>query len=187
MRRRTAALALWTAAAVLVCLLGGMQRAQSAGARKPVPVPYGLGAGFQPPEFSGRDLTGAPQNLQQYHDQVLVLHFWATWCPYCRSQIPELIELHEQWASKGVRVLTVATDQDAETVRAFVKEQRLPYAVIPDIDSEWPIATQYAVDGVPVTYVIGRDGLIILRLRGKAPLLEILPQVLEPVSTTPST
>jgi len=166
---------------LLVCLLGGVQLAYGERSKhSESQVPYGLGPGYRPPEFSGRDLKGTRQNIARYRDHVLVLHFWATWCPYCRSQIPELIELHEQWADKGVRVLTISTDQATETVRDFVKEQHLPYVVMADSDSERSIASQYAVDGVPVTYVIGRDGLILFRLRGKVPLVEVLQHVFEP-------
>ena len=127
----------------------------------------GLGIGYRTPDFSATDLQGQPQSLASYKGSVLVLHFWASWCPYCRGEIPELTQLSQgEWTSKGVRVLTVSTDQELPTIQQFVAQSRLPYPVIADIQTDFSASDQYAISGIPVTYVIGRNGHIVSRLNG---------------------
>jgi len=138
----------------------------------------GLGVGYRPPEFTARDLSGKRQSLADQQGKVVVLHFWATWCPYCRSEIPELTELHREWASKGVRVVAISTDDDLEALKRFVAQSGLPYPIIADAESKDSIAEQYAIAGIPITYVIGRDGLIARRLNGASEIIEAVKRAL---------
>ncbi len=135
----------------------------------------GLGEGYRPPPFTATDLAGKPHSLEDQKGRVVVLHFWASWCPYCRTEIPELRELHEQWAAKGVRVVTVSIDENVEQLKQFVAEQGLPYPVISDMD----LADQYAVSGIPVTYVIAKDGRIVTRLGGAGDIIEAVKRALK--------
>lgn len=132
----------------------------------------GLGVGYRPPEFTVRDLNGTWQSLGSQKGNVVVLHFWASWCPYCRSEIPELTELQQQWTSKGVRVLAVSTDDDVEKLKQFATQSGLPYPIIADAEAEDSVVEQYAISGIPVTYVIGRDGLIAHRLVGASEIID---------------
>ncbi len=138
----------------------------------------GLGKGFRPPSFTATDLDGTTHTLEEYQGRVLVLHFWASWCPYCRTEIPELRELQQQWTSKDVRVLAVSTDEDLDTLKRFIAQHRLPYPVIADAQQETPISDQYGVSGIPVTYVMGRDGRIAERLNGAGEVIEAVQRVL---------
>lgn len=140
----------------------------------------GLGTGYRPPPFSARDLNGKTHTLEEYEDQVLVLHFWASWCPYCRSEIPKLKELQRQWASRDVRVLAVSTDADLDTLKRFVDQEDLPYPVIADLEAESPIADQYGISGIPVTYVIAKDGRIFARLNGSSEIIATVERALQP-------
>lgn len=142
----------------------------------------GLGKGFRPPSFSATDLDGTRHTLEEYQNRILVLHFWATWCPYCRKEIPELRELQHQWAAKDVRVLTVSTDEDLGKLKQFVAQQRLPYPVIADAQQDESVSDQYGVSGIPVTYVIGRDGRIAERLNGASEIIDTVRRVLEHAS-----
>ena len=128
----------------------------------------GLTVGDRPPPFAANDLNGQPQALATYQGQVVVLHFWASWCPYCRGEIEELVELHARWASKGVKVLTVGLDEDVAVLKQFVTRAALPYPVVADADAPTSIAAQYGVSGIPVTYVLTREGHIASRLDGSA-------------------
>ena len=131
----------------------------------------GVEAGYRPPSFAALDLTGQPHTLKDYEGRVLVLHFWASWCPYCRGEIAELTELHNTWQEKGVRVLAVSTDEDIEALRQFVKAQRLPYPVIADANIRRSIAGQYGLEGIPVTFILTQDGHIALRLDGASDII----------------
>ena len=80
-------------AAALV-LIGGIHSGRvTAGAEPPK---EGFSLGQRPPAFSVLDITGQRQTLTQYRGQIIVLHFWASWCPYCRGEIPKLLQIHEQ-------------------------------------------------------------------------------------------
>ena len=162
----------WWAVAVLC---GGLVLTAAAATRKDRAV--GLGVGYRPPEFTASDLNGTRRSLEQ-NGQVVVLHFWASWCPFCRSEIPELTELHREWVSKGVRVLTVSTDEDVATLKQFVAQQGLSYPVIADAQAKDSVAEQYAISGIPVTYIIGRDGLIAQRLNGASEIIEAVKRTL---------
>lgn len=140
----------------------------------------GLGVGYRPPEFSGKDLEGRSHTLAAYRGSVLVLHFWATWCPYCRGEIPELTQLSgSEWAGRGVQVLTVSTDQEPAKLQQFIRNARLAYPVIADAQQDFVISDQYGISGIPVTYVIGRDGHIASRLNGAGDILAEVRKALE--------
>jgi peroxiredoxin len=155
-------------AVLVVCGAG------AASAERAKPAAFGLGVGYRPPEFESKDLGGTAQSIEKYRGSVLVLHFWATWCPYCRNEIPELTELQTQWADKGVRVLAVSTDQDARKLEQFLAKSPVPYPVVHDP----AIAGQYAVSGIPVTYVVGRDGRIVQRLEGASDIISTVERAL---------
>lgn len=164
-----------TSVAVLsVIVAAGIGGARGVAAERTKPVAIGLGAGYRPPEFSAEDLSGTVQSLGDHNGNVVVLHFWATWCPYCRGEIGELTQLHMEWASKGVRVITVSTDQDAGKLKQFLAKSPVPYPVIHDPS----IADQYAISGIPVTYVIGRDGRIVQRLDGASDIIDAVQRAL---------
>ena len=162
----------------------GVDRAGSSAATRQAKADrVGLGVGYRPPSFSASDLNGQTQSLKEYEGKVLVLHFWASWCPYCRGEISKLRELQERWTSRGVRVLAVSTDQDPEVLKQFVTQQGLPYPIIVDAQTESSVADQYGISGIPVTYVIARDGRIFARLSGTS---DIVGTVQHALGTSPS-
>ena len=139
----------------------------------------GLEVGDRPPPFSARDLTGTRHALTSYQGCVLVLHFWASWCPYCRGEIPKITALHNEWRLKGVQVLTISTDRDAEQLRRFVKQAALPYPVIADGEVRSSVADEYGISGIPVTYIVAPDGRIASRLDGSADIVGAVQDALE--------
>lgn len=139
----------------------------------------GLEEGFRPPNFAAADLNGNRQDISSRQGKVVVLHFWATWCPYCRGEIDELVKLHSQWASKGVEVVSVSTDEDVAALKGFVARTRLPYPVIADAASGSSIAGRYAITGIPVTYIINRKGVIAEVLPGSSEIIEAVEAVLQ--------
>ncbi|PIQ83496.1 MAG: hypothetical protein COV75_07110 [Candidatus Omnitrophica bacterium CG11_big_fil_rev_8_21_14_0_20_63_9] len=143
----------------------------------------GLGVGYQPPPFSAADLNGQQHDLAAYKGRVVVLHFWASWCPYCRSEIPELTELYQQ-ANKSVQVIAVSSDEDVAVLKQFIAEKQLPYPIIADHDMPRSISEQYGISGIPVTYVIGKDGRIAERLHGASEIIEAVTRVLAGPSST---
>ncbi len=168
--RLTLALCLLTLSSATVLWQAPQTVAEAAGSR-------GLGKGQQPPAFSAQDLDGRPHSLEQHAGKIIVLHFWATWCPYCRSEIPKLTRIHRELASKDVIVLAVSVDEDLGQLRSFVASSQLPYAVIPDAEGNFALTDAYAVSGIPVTYIIGRDGKMAARLSGAGDMHAIVQRL----------
>jgi peroxiredoxin len=129
-------------------------------------VEQGLEPGYTPPAFSGKDLEGKRHTLDQYKGNYVVLHFWATWCPYCRQEIPKLTQVYDEYSDQGVKVLAVSVDEDLNGLRAFVKEKQLPYTVVADVHSDFSAAKAYRVAGIPMTYIIEPDGTILQGFQG---------------------
>ena len=97
---------------------------------------------------------GTPQSLQGLRGQVVVLNLWATWCPPCRQEMPELNRLQEAYRDRGVVVVTVS-DEDRETLLAYTKEQPLSTMNVYAKSLGWLDAA-----GRPLTFVIDRDGTV---------------------------
>ena len=143
-------------------------------------VEEGLLAGQRPPQFSVTDLNGTQRSLEDYAGNILVLHFWATWCPYCRSQIPQLQTLHNEWGRKGVEVLAISTDENPQQLQQFVEANRLPYPIIADNGEGGPyfLGDRYEVSSIPVTYILDREGKVFLRLQGAIDLIRAVEAAL---------
>lgn len=140
----------------------------------------GLQVGDFPPAFSATDVKGTAHTLEQYRGRIVVLHFWATWCPYCRTEIPNLTRLHDTEGARGVSVLTVSVDEHRDALDRFLTRNAVPYPVIADLESADPISLAYEVSGLPTTYVIGRDGRILSRWSGAGRLLSTVERLLSP-------
>lgn len=169
---------------IVALLLGSvlLWRAAEAGAKSP--EEEGISVGQRPPAFSVLDLKEQRHTLKQYRGRVVVLHFWASWCPYCRGEIPKLLQIHEQGSPQGVTVLAVSVDEDLAQLQAFVQQAGLSYIVIPDARSPSSVASAYGVRGIPVTYLLDRNGRIAYRFFGSADLIGAIQRLLAPSSET---
>jgi len=124
----------------------------------------GLGIGEQAPDFALTDLDGRPASLSDYRDKTVVLNFWATWCPPCRAEMPELQKFHEANLDTDIIVLAVnATDTEsgAAAVRRWLSDHEYTMPVLADPRGE--AGRLYRVRTYPTTYVIGPGGIV----RGK--------------------
>ena len=167
-------------AVVLLIGAAGWHAAEGGGR---VPEEAGLSVGRRPPAFSALDLRGQRQTLTQYRGRVVVLHFWATWCPYCRGEIPKLLELYQHGAANALAILAVSVDQDVAQLSAFVEQATLPYSIIPDAAADPPVSNIYGVRGIPVTYILDRDGRIAFRFFGSADLVDAIQRVMAKPTT----
>ena len=104
------------------------------------------------------DMNGAAVRLADYKGKVVILNFWATWCGPCEAEIPELIDTYDKYKDKGVVVLGVSVDDTAETLRAYAAQKKMNYPVI--MWHEGLDETYGPLLGVPITFFIGRDGMI---------------------------
>lgn len=113
--------------------------------------------------FSLRDLEGKPHTLAGYKGKWVVVNYWATWCPPCLEEIPDLIALHEQ--RKDMVILGVALEyKDAREVRTFVDDNLMSYPVI--LGDDKLIQQIGAADVLPTTYIYNPQGQLAKVRRG---------------------
>lgn len=117
------------------------------------------------PEYSVTTLHGERLTSASLQGQVVVVNFWATWCPPCRFEIPALQTLHEELADQGVVVLGISTDVGGEEeIRGFLQERAVSYPV-----ARATRAVRQAFGGIsalPTTFILDRDGVIRHRVQG---------------------
>jgi len=116
----------------------------------------GYPATMRPPEFSGQSPEGKMLSLADLRGKVVLLNFWATWCPDCRPEMPTFEQLHRDFATKGLIVLGVNVREGAHTVQSYAKELALTFPLVLDLKGK--ISSAYGVIGIPSTFLIGRDG-----------------------------
>ncbi len=117
-----------------------------------------LREGGPAPEISAEEWinTDGKVSLADLRGKVVVVEFWATWCPPCRESIPHLKELHERWSGKDV-VLIALTDGSADAVKPFVRQMKIPYVVGAGSLSGY----DYGVDSIPHVFVVDGAGKVV--------------------------
>ncbi len=133
--------------------------------RAQVDVP---GVGSRAPDFRALNVaTGRPASLADYRGKVVLLNVWATWCQPCRIEMPSMERLYREFAGSDFRVAAVSVDRaDSATVAAFASELSLTFDVLHD--QAGTIQQTYQTNGVPESFVIDRDGLIVKKVLGAA-------------------
>ncbi len=116
------------------------------------------------PGFSTEDAAGNPVDFASFRGKLVVLNFWATWCPPCRLEMPSMERLYREFRDRGLEVVTVNFMELGQQVRAFAEEQKLTYPMLLDKDAE--IAGRYGVMRLPVTVLVGREGEVIAKAIG---------------------
>jgi thiol-disulfide isomerase/thioredoxin len=126
----------------------------------------------QEANVSGITLTGTKYDIQAHRGRVVLVDFWATWCPPCRQELPHLKQLYERYHEDGFDIVGVSLDKSRDTLAAFVKEEDLPWPQIisnePD-ERGWqnPLIYRYMVQAIPYTLLVDRKGIIVASaLRG---------------------
>lgn len=116
-------------------------------------------------DFTLPDLDGNKVTLSEKRGKIVLLNFWATWCYPCRIEMPAMELLHKKFAGKDFEIIAVAMDSKGEKlVRPFVEENHLTFPIL--IDDKGEVSDLYQIHGIPVTYLIGRDGTIIDKVTG---------------------
>lgn len=120
-------------------------------------------------DFTLLGLDGEEYTLSEYKGQVVIIDFWATWCPPCRNSIPTFVKLYNKYHEQGFTILGVSLDSDEQALRNFSKEMNIPYPVLL---GNKEIARVYQVSGIPKTIFLDKKGSIRKTQVGFAPELE---------------
>ena len=128
---------------------------------------YALARGSAAPAFRLAALAGGEQDLAAARGQVVVLNFWATWCPPCVAEMPSLERLHRALGPEGLAVVTVSTDEDEAELQRFVRERSLTIPVLKDPGGR-VAASLYRTTGYPESFVLDREGKVVEHVVGPA-------------------
>jgi len=109
------------------------------------------------PDIQGTTIDGKPFRLADYKGKPVLLNFWATWCGPCQLEIPDLIKLQQEFGPQGLTVVGLSEDTDVAPVTRFVQQRKINYPVLITPES---VAKALQVQGLPTSYLIGRDGKI---------------------------
>jgi cytochrome c biogenesis protein CcmG/thiol:disulfide interchange protein DsbE len=119
------------------------------------------------PAFALPDLDGKIWNFpQDFQSQVVVVRFWADWCPFCAPEMRDIEPIYQELRDQGLRVLAVNVRQDRETAARFIAKLGISYPVL--LDEDGALARQYGVTGLPTSYFIDRSGRLHNRILGEA-------------------
>ena len=120
-------------------------------------------AGSRAPDFSF-ELSGNPSRLVELHGKLVVLNFWATWCPPCVAEMASLNRLHRQLGPRGGIVLGVSVDEDGAAYEKFLRDQQIGFPTYRDPSKK--ISGRYGTFMYPETYIIDRSGRIARKIIG---------------------
>jgi len=117
-------------------------------------------------DFSLQDTNGKTVRLSDQKGKVVLLEFWATWCPPCRESVPGLEKLHKTYKDKGLVVLAVSMDVGGwDEVKSFVSERHISYTVLKGTED---VADAYRVRAIPMMMILNKEGNIAKRYLGMA-------------------
>lgn len=116
------------------------------------------------PDFSLKNVDGVVHRLSDYRGKVVVLNFWATWCPPCREELPSMERAYKLLADEPIKIVAINVGEDADTIFTFTADYEMSYDVLMDSDSK--AIKQYPVIGLPTTFVIDPQGRIVYRAVG---------------------
>jgi beta-lactamase regulating signal transducer with metallopeptidase domain/peroxiredoxin len=116
------------------------------------------------PDFSATDLDGKPISLQQYRGKVVLLDFWAVWCPPCIVEMPNVKKVYDTYKDQGFDIIGVSLDTDETRLRNYLKENDISWRQIFS-GQRWnsPLARQYHIHAIPAPWLIAKDGTLISR------------------------
>lgn len=116
--------------------------------------------GHLAPDFTLKTLDGNSVRLSDFRGKkVVLINFWATWCPPCRLEMPTMQQIYAEYKASGFEILAISIEPDAEqAISDFVKELRLTFPIL--LDPDMKVARKFRVIGLPVSVLIDRQGII---------------------------
>ena len=133
-------------------------------------------------DFTLPDPDGNEISLSDYHGKYVLLSFWASWCPFCRVESPEIVAAYEKLASYDFEIITVSLDRDYEAWVKGIEEDGFTWPQVSDLEG-WRSgpASQYVVRSIPQNILIDPEGVIVARNLKYSELQELIPRLLKTV------
>jgi cytochrome c biogenesis protein CcmG/thiol:disulfide interchange protein DsbE len=112
------------------------------------------------PNFSLQSQNGKMIELSKLKGKVVLVNFWATWCPPCRAEIPDFIEVYKTYKSKGFEIVGIALDEDGWLkVTPYVEEVKINYPIV--LGSVKVVQQYGGIDAIPMTFIVDKKGYIV--------------------------
>jgi peroxiredoxin len=130
----------------------------------------------QKADFTLTDLQGKTWSLRELKGKVVLVNFWATWCPPCRKEMPDLDTLYQRFKDQGFVILAIS-DEEADKVKPFIAERNIGYPVM--LDPGRKVNELFQVEGIPKSFVYDREGKLVAQsidMRTQKQFLEMLGQ-----------
>jgi len=130
----------------------------------------------QKADFTLTDLQGKSWTLSELRGKVVLVNFWATWCPPCRKEMPDLEALYSRFKDQGLVILAIS-DEEAGNVQPFIAERKITYPVM--LDPGRKVNELFQVDGIPKSFVYNREGKLVAQsidMRTQGQFLQMLAQ-----------
>jgi peroxiredoxin len=130
----------------------------------PPAAPISLNIGDAAPAFTMNGPDGKPISLADFKGKVVMLDFWATWCPPCVRSIPHVKELWAQYKDKDFVILGVSLDRDLDKWSTYIKDQNMSWPQVSD-GKYWEnaAAMQYQIESIPSVWILDKQGRIVLK------------------------
>jgi peroxiredoxin len=134
-----------------------------------------LAPGSEFPDFSKKDIADNDLSISKYKGKVVLVDFWATWCPPCVAEVPEIVAAYNKYHDKGFEVVGISLDVEKDALEHFIKTRKMPWPQFYDGKRfENELAVKYGIDHAPTVYLLDRDGKIIKQFE---PGEELTPEI----------
>jgi DsbE subfamily thiol:disulfide oxidoreductase len=114
--------------------------------------------GKEAPDFIATDLSGDEVVFSSFRGKPVLLNFWATWCPYCREERPQLNSIYKEYKDRGLIVVAISVDRSVNVVRRFLRRMPADFIILHDNNRE--AAERYGVFSLPTSFLIDRNGIV---------------------------
>ena len=126
-----------------------------------------VNVGNAAPDFQVSDLDGKPVSLSDFQGKPILINFWASWCRPCRTEMPYIQQVYEEWSDKGLVVLAINIGETPSETKEFMQDYELSFPVLLDIKRL--VAQEYNVWSIPTTFFIDKNGIIQAKIIGAFP------------------
>ena len=147
-------------------------------AQPPSPFAVDKLSGQKAPDFTLKDINGNPVSLSSFKGKVVLLNFWATWCPPCKAEMPSMNRLQKKFKNRGFVIIAVSTDGRIDEPKDFITKNPVSFIVLHD--SKLKVSRNlYKVFMMPTTFLIDKRGIIVEKYFGEQDWME--PEIIKEI------